>query len=162
MVIETVREWQFLMMGFTLKTVESILSAADPDALTTYRDSGDGWTAVEVLGHLRDFEDVIHRRARMTVEQDTPDLPFPNPDQLASDHDYNNQPWRALLAEWQTERAAHLAFLGARSEADWNRPAQHPRRGRITLLDQLFLTPEHDSLHLEQMTRILAEQRIDR
>jgi len=161
MLIETVRGWQYNVMGYTLKTVESILSAAEPDALTTYRDSGDGWTAVEVLGHLRDFEGVIFQRARLTVEQDNPPLPFPDPDALAHERRYNSQPWRTLLAEWQAERAALIAYLGARTETEWKRPAMHPRRGQLSLLDQLFLTTQHDSLHIEQMTRILAERRID-
>lgn len=162
MLIETVRGWQYNIMGYTVRTVESILSAADPNALTTYRDGGDGWTAVEVLGHLRDFETVIFQRARLTVEEDMPALPFPDPDALAREHEYNGQPWRTLLAEWQQERADCLAYWQARTEADWGRPALHPRRGRLTLFDQLFLTTQHDSLHLEQMTRILAEKRLDR
>ncbi|MCC6612400.1 MAG: DinB family protein [Anaerolineae bacterium] len=161
MLIETVRSWQYNIMGYTLKTVESIFTAADPDALTKYRDSGDGWTALEVLGHLRDFEGVLFERTRVTVEQDLPTLPFPNPDELARQRDYNHLSWRTLLTEWRAERAAHLAYLQARTEGDWDRPGMHPKRGRLTLLDQLFLLTQHDSLHIEQMTRTLAERRID-
>jgi hypothetical protein len=157
--LETIRTWQYQKMENALKAIESIFSSADPDDLTTYRDGGDGWTAVEVLGHLRDFEAVFFERAQVTVSEDNPPLKFPDPDDLAKTNDYNNRLWPTLLAEWKTDRAAHIEFLKSRAESDWERIAQHPRRGSITLHDQLFLTPWHDTLHIEQITRILAEKK---
>lgn len=156
--LETIRKWQFQQMEYAIQVIESLFKNAHPDDLTTYRDGGAGWTAVEVLGHLRDFETVFYERVYITVTQENPILPFPDPDELAQANGYNNRPWQTLLAEWKTERATHISFLKARDEADWERIAQHPRRGPFTLYDQLFLAPRHDALHIEQITRILAEK----
>lgn len=157
--LQNVRAWQLKQLEYGVKTVESLLSILNPADLNTYRDGGTGWTFTEVLGHLRDFEGVFLQRARLTVEQDNPPLPFPNPDELAIANAYNSQLPHDLLAAWKAERETLLAFFAERNEDDWERPAQHPTRGNLTLHDQLFLLPQHDSLHLEQMTRILAEKK---
>lgn len=160
MQLETVRGWQITRMELSLKTVESLLSTVAHDAMITYRDSGDGWTVLEVLCHLRDFEEVFRERFRLAVEQDNPELPFPNPDDLARTNAYNHQSWPAVLEDWKRSRADFIAFLKSRAESDWERPARHPIRGILTLHDQLFLTALHDTIHIEQITRILAEKKM--
>jgi uncharacterized damage-inducible protein DinB len=157
--LQTIRDWQITQLEKGTQIVESLLADIPVQAMTTYRDSGDGWTALEVLCHLRDYDEVFLHRATITVEQDNPDLPNPDPDALASERRYNEQDVMDVLATWKERRATYLEYLKARSEDDWERPAKHPRRGPFTLHDQLFLTVWHDTNHIEQMTRILAEKR---
>lgn len=156
----TVRKWQIDSMELSIRAVEALFKQADKQAIRTYRDNGTGWTALEVLGHLRDFEAVIFQRIRLMVEEENPALPFPDPDELARAHNYNNRDWTELMGEWQAERATHIAYLQAREESDWERPGQHPTRGAFTAHDQLFLTSLHDVIHIEQITRILDEQKL--
>lgn len=153
--LENVRTWQFQRMEMGLNTIDAIFSTSKPDDLTTFRDGGDGWTVLEVLCHLRDFEAVFMERASLTVEQDNPALPYPDPDELAKTNDYNTQKIADVFDAWKRIREAHLMFLRGRAEADWERPAQHPKRGNFTLHDQLFLTSLHDSLHIDQIMKIL-------
>lgn len=160
MQLETIRGWQITRMELSLKTIESLLSTLPHDDMTTYRDSGDGWTVLEVLCHLRDFEEVFRERFRLAVEQDNPALPFPNPDELARTNAYNQQSWHTVFEDWKRSRAAFIDFLKSRAESDWERPARHPTRGILTLHDQLFLTALHDTIHIEQITRIIAEKKL--
>lgn len=157
--IQTVIGWQYDLMENNLRAVDAILRLPAPVALTTYRDGGTGWTALEVLCHLRDLEEVMIERARLTVEQDLAALPMPDPDALAAERRYNEQDVELALADWRARRAAYLTYLQARPENDWNRIGIHPRRGPMTLLDQLLFLPMHDSIHIEQMTRVLHEKR---
>lgn len=155
-----IRGWQYQMMNNALLSVKHMLQEADPQALNTYRDSGDGWTVVEVLCHLRDFDELFLRRARMTMSEDYPPLPFPDPDELAAEKNYNAQDVWDVYNAWADWRGQFIAFFqNIKNEDDWERAGQHPKRGRFTLDDQLILTPWHDALHIEQMTRILAEKR---
>lgn len=158
MQLETVRTWQLVRMDLGLRTVHAMVTNAPAGMLTRWRDGGTGWTAVQVLGHLHDFEDIFWQRAVLTVNADNPPLPFPDPDELAAERDYNLIDWRLLFEGWRQKRDQHMAFLKARTEEDWERPAIHPKRGRFTLHDQLFLTTLHDGIHLEQLARILAEK----
>src|SRR5690606_35782625 len=120
-----------------LKAIESILRAAPPDALTTFRDGGSGWTALEVICHLRDLETLYFERARLTVEQERPALPNVDPDALAADRRYNEQDVETVLREWAEIRTAFAAFVRERGADDWERVGIHPRRGPLTLLEQL-------------------------
>ncbi len=157
--IATIRQWQMQKMRLNFYAISQIMTRIRDDEMTRFRDGGGGWTVLEVLCHLRDFEAVFLDRAKVTVEGDNPVLPFPDPDALAEAQSYNTQDWREALAIWQERRDAYIAYLAACAESDWERPAQHPKRGPFTLHDQLFLHAFHDTVHLEQMMRILAEQR---
>jgi hypothetical protein len=158
--LSVIRGWQFDLLRKSLASVRFILENTEPEALTVYRDGGDGWTAVEVLCHLRDFEEVFLNRAIMTMQEDYPPLPFPDPDGLAEERQYNMQPVWSVYDQWATFRGQFLDFLQAiESEVEWERAGQHPKRGRFSLNDQLILTGWHDMNHIEQMTRTLAEKR---
>jgi uncharacterized damage-inducible protein DinB len=156
---QNIRNWQYQQIENNIKSYEALLSLLDRDALTTYRDGGTGWTALEIICHLRDFEQVFIERAQVAVEQEEGALPFPNPDALAAEGRYMEQSLDEVLAEWKRRRAALLEYYRARPDADWERVAIHPTRGRLTLLDLLCMTPMHDALHLEQLTRTLREKR---
>lgn len=157
--LKTICNWQYHALENNLKSVESIIRMAATETLTTYRDSGDGWTALEVLCHLRDLEAIALERARLTVEEDEPTLPLPDPDALAAENRYNDQDIDTVLRAWQQKRVEFLAYLQARPDDDWHRIGMHPRRGPLTLVDQLAFLPMHDSIHIEQLTRLLREQR---
>ena len=120
------------------------------------RDGGDGWTVLEVMCHMRDFDRLFAGRVRLTLTQDNPPLPFPDPDELTAENQYMEQDIATVTAEWVAARA-ELVTLHRDTPTDaWERPAQHPRRGNFTLNDQLILTPWHDSLHLEQIAKIIS------
>lgn len=158
--LSTYRTWQLETLHKNQLAYKSILQIVSPDGLNVYRDNGTGWTATEVLCHLRDFEAVYLERAKLTMEQDFPALPFPNPDQLALDRHYNAQSAMSVYDEWvETRRQLLNYFQSITHESDWERPGNHPKRGRFTLNDQLILIPWHDTNHLEQMTRILTEKK---
>ena len=134
----TVRDWQLTMLEKNIASIERVVRMSDGAALTTFRDNGTGWTALETLCHLRDFEAIFMERAQITVEQEDGALPFPKPDDLAAARDYNTQPLGAVLTEWQHNRSALIAYLRARPESDWERTAIHPVRGVLTLMDRNY------------------------
>lgn len=157
--IENIIKPQYISMENHLKAVASLLQIIPAKDLTAYRDGGTGWTVTEVLCHLRDFELVFLERATLTVTKEMPDLPFPKPDDVAAEKRYSEDNAKDAFAAWQANRAQLLAFYQAREASDWERPAMHPVRGKLTLLEQLVLTPQHDTIHLEQLSRVLAEKK---
>jgi hypothetical protein len=134
----------------------AILTTTDQQAATTYRDGGTGWTVIEVVGHLRDFDEVFLMRARLMVEQERPELPFPDPDQTVLQRGYNGRQLTAVYEEWEQRRAELLGYLRQLSESDWDRVGLHPTRGDFALNTHLFLHVWHDTNHLEQIANILA------
>lgn len=159
MLIDAIRGWQLSQLEKGVSILRNIVHEVSDEALTGYRDSGTGWTVLEVMCHLRDFEELFLERARMTVEEDNPALPFPDPDGLAAQEKYNEDNPALVLAHWIALRKEHHAYLSDCAESDWERPSVHPTRGKFTLHDQLFLTVWHDTNHVEQIMRILTEKR---
>ncbi len=155
----TIREWQIDQLRKAPTVAAYIVQATPAADLTTYRDGGDGWTALEALGHLWDYEPVMYERARVTLEQDSPDLPGGDQEAMAREKRYNDQSPVQLAREWAQRRQPLVTLFEGVAEDQWSRPARHPRRGLMTLSDLLALVAWHDTNHLEQMTRTLAEKR---
>ncbi len=98
-------------------------------------------------------------RARMTMTQDIPVLPNPEPGPVAIEREYNLQDWKIVYGEWVGRRGLLAQYFESIGDNDWERPASHPRRGLFTLNDQLLLATWHDMNHMEQVVRILAEKK---
>ena len=64
------RQRQISQLEKDIAVARFIVDAAGPDAMRTNRDGGDGWTALEALCHLRDFEEIFIARATVTLEED--------------------------------------------------------------------------------------------
>lgn len=154
----TIRKWQFEELGRTIGIVRFLLQAVPADDLRTWRDGGAGWTVLEVLCHLRDFDEIFVQRLRLTVEQDDATLALPTPDQWAAEREYNRQDAHEVLDKWSQNREALLAHMNGLSESDWLRTANHPVRGVMSATDQLLLMTWHDWNHLEQIVKILNQR----
>jgi hypothetical protein len=72
----SVRRIHFDMLRYSPITVASIAHGAHPSELTAFRAGFAGWTVAEVIGHLLDCDRLYLERARLTVTQDCPKLPF--------------------------------------------------------------------------------------
>lgn len=155
----TLRGWTVDQLRKTESIFTALLANAEDSDLRTYRDGGTGWTCLEVLCHLRDYEALFLQRAQLTAEQDNPELPNPDPEALAREGRYNEQDSAEAFADWKRRRAQTLAYLEALDDEAWARIAQHPRRGPMRLDDQIALVAWHDVNHAEQMARILYEKR---
>lgn len=137
-----------------------ILTTITQEQAATWRDQNDapnGWSVLEVLGHVADFDDYFYHRAQMMVEQDYPTLPAYNHNALAIEHAYNQQNKDAVYARLVASRARFVEFFENLSDDQWGCAGVHPERGHFTVLDALVQVATHDTTHLEQLTRIIAE-----
>jgi uncharacterized damage-inducible protein DinB len=132
-VVPVARQWQLDQLRHAIRLYDHLLANVSQSAATTFRDGGDGWTVVEVMGHMRDFEALFVERAKLTVTVDEADLPFPDPATLAVERKYNTQNLREVYDAWVTNRHAYLDYLNAREPGDWSRTANHPKRGPFSL-----------------------------
>jgi uncharacterized damage-inducible protein DinB len=154
----TLRGWHMDQLRKSVPIINSVIQSSSISDMRTFRDGGKGWTVLEVLCHLRDYEALFLERAQTTVEQPNPTLNNPNPDALAAERRYNEQNVSEVYGEWSKRRGAFLDYLGKLDDSAWQRTAIHPKRGPMSVQDQLALIAWHDVNHLEQITRILAER----
>lgn len=148
------------LMGDTLKILDFLLAGVTREQATTLRDPGDGekgWTITDVICHLRDFDEIFHRRARMMVEQANPRLPGYDHNALVIEHHYSSQDFRQVFADLCASRQQFVAFFQALTEEQWQATGVHSERGRFTMHDSLIQVGLHDVVHTEQIVKILRD-----
>jgi uncharacterized damage-inducible protein DinB len=155
-----VRTRHIIIMGKTCATLGNILRTVTQEQAATLRDPNDGekgWTALEVVGHLADFDGYFYQRAVMMLEQVYPQLPPYDPEALAIEHAYNSQPLDEVYNRLAQSRERFIDFFRNLTDDQWNRAGVHPQYGHFTMTDAVMQVCSHDVNHLEQITRILAQ-----
>ena len=157
--LELVRTRHVGLMAQTLAILQHLLTDVDQRLATSVQDPSDGangWTVLEVLCHLRDFDGFFRTRAAMMVQDATPALPAYDHEALAIARRYNSQSLDTVLQELAASRAETVAFFRSLTEDQWQCDGIHPHRGLFTMTDAVMQVGLHDCVHLEQISRILA------
>ncbi len=149
------------LMRYNIETVDHLISSISAEDATSWRDSGDGWTVLEVLCHLRDFDRFFRQRVELMLAEDNPQLPAFDHEQIAIDGRYNEQDIDVVMIEFSAERAIFVQLFYDLFETPeaWSRPGIHPEAGDWTIFDSLLQVGHHDANHIEQMTRIMKEKK---
>jgi uncharacterized damage-inducible protein DinB len=150
------------LMQDTCITLGAMLADLSQEDATNWRDQNDapnGWTALEVLCHLADYNDIFFERARQMLDQDNPTLEPRNHEQLLIENRYNDQNLKAVYARLADSRQKFIEFFEALDEAQWSRSGIHPENGPVTLYDALTQVGTHEANHLAQISRILRDRK---
>jgi hypothetical protein len=148
-------------MRLSCDILEHIFANVTQEDAMTYRDLNDGdkgWTALEVLCHLRDFDTIFYTRAVMMIEQDYPRLPAYDHEAMAIERQYNGQDVRQVCAEFRASRERTREFFKSLTPEQWERAGIHPESGHFTMTNAVLQVAGHDVNHLEQITRILMQR----
>lgn len=149
------RERQIGAMRLTCEILGHILRNVSGEQARALRDGPDGWSIVEIVCHLRDFEDIFHSRAIMMLEQDHPQLPAYDHEAMAIERDYQSQSLDEAYAALNASRADFARFFETLTREQWARGGVHPERDSFSMTDALMQVSAHDLDHLEQITRVL-------
>lgn len=152
-----VRQRHINLMQLTLDTLGHVLSAVTQAQATTLRDGPDGWTVVEVMCHLRDYDHIFLERAIMMRDGDFPLLPIYDHEAMVTERNYNSNDLPTVYAALQESRPRFIAFFQALTPEQWEKAGTHPERGYFSLTDAAIQVGIHDVTHLEQITRILLQ-----
>lgn len=108
------------------------------------------WGVVEVLCHLRDWEDVIHDRIWQIVQGERPEFDDPDVMMWALEHDYGAQDAHEVFQELRALRCSLIDRLRETGESAWERTGILSGRGEMTLREFLQHVVEHDHRYLEE------------
>lgn len=140
----------------TLITLGKMLTQEEA---TTWRDGGTGWTVLEVLGHLLEYDGIFTARVKAMLEQENPAFQYYDHEKLAIEHAYNAQLLHDVLAKLSASRAEMVAFFESLSEEQLARTGVHPEYGAYTVMRSIAQVAAHDANHIEQITRIMLEKK---
>ncbi len=156
--MDQVRKRQIAAMRLSLDILEHILKGVPAEKARRLRDGDDGWSIIEILCHLRDFDEIFYNRAQMMLNEDHPQLPAYDHEAMAIDGAYQQEELGGSLAALKASRMRFTEFFKSLSPAQWERGGVHPERDSFSMTDALMQVGLHDLDHLEQITRVLSQE----
>jgi hypothetical protein len=136
--------------------LHALLNGVTAERAMSATDGPDGWSVVQVVGHLRDFEGFFRGRVELMLSQDHPELPAYDHERLAIERDYQHLDLREVTADLLARRRGFLTLFESLAAAQWERGGVHPENGPITVFDALVQLTHHDLTHLDQIARCLG------
>ena len=146
---------QIRALAETAPRLEALVGTA-ADSRWHVRPGGSVWAPVEVLAHLADLELIYAARLRAMLTIDEPALQIVDQEALAQRAGYIDWPVAVALDRFRARRRDTLELLRSCSAAELERRGRHPRRGVITVADQVAIMLAHDTSHVGQIRQRLA------
>lgn len=115
-----------------------------------------GWGMVEIIPHLRDWEEVTHDRVWTILDHDHPTLEDFDDSLWAIEHEYSSLDPVKMLDQLRALRQTLVDRLDELADEDWQRTATFTKQGTITLLWLMNRMCDHDARHLVQARDVLA------
>jgi hypothetical protein len=140
-----------------LTIFETLLHGCTQEQAQAARGGDEGWSAVEIICHLRDNEECMLERMRLMRDEADPFIAAYDQEQWARERNYAADNLREALAAFVRLRTSHIAELAALTPAEWEHTGQHQERGRITISNQTLRVVCHDTIHAAQLARQLGQ-----
>ncbi|MBC8100154.1 MAG: DinB family protein [Armatimonadetes bacterium] len=157
--LDRVHTRHIAMMQRTLETLQTLIHTTPIAHLTSVTDGPDGWCALEILCHLRDFDEIFKARVHRILQETAPVFTMYNHVAMVTENEYRAQDPHTVLAALTASRHDFVALFKGLTPEQWERSGTHPENGEWTVTDAAMQVAGHDLLHIEQMTRVLAQAR---
>jgi hypothetical protein len=125
----------------------------------TRRPAPGKWSVAEIVAHLADAEIAISWRLRQILSTDGVALQAYDQDSWAAAFAYARRDPKDSLAHYRIMREANVALLKSVPRKLWDNHGMHAERGRETIAHMVRLAAGHDLNHLQQIERILKNNR---
>lgn len=156
--MEAVRKRSIWQMETTCDILGHILKNISEDQAHDLQDGPEGWSIIEVVCHLRDFDIIFYNRVKMMLEQDHPQLPAFDHEAMAIEKNYQGEELAYAFYDLKESRERFAELFKSLTAEQWGRDGVHPERDSFTMTDALMQVGLHDITHIEQITRILEEE----
>lgn len=150
------------MLAAAPPRIAALSAGLAPAQLHTTSSDG-GWSANDVLAHLRSCADVWGNCIAVMLAEDTPRLRAVNPRTWINKTDYREQAFQASLHAFATQRAELLAVLESLAPDGWERAATVTGAGRPlvrTVHTYAQWLASHERPHIKQIERIVNTMRV--
>jgi hypothetical protein len=111
----------------------------------------DGWSAAEILAHIRASDDILAPRIYAILTRDNPPLPAYDERRWAEIAGYANARFAPSLTTFRLRRQELVSTLGRIAPADWGRIGTHEEHGPITLQAVAEHLVAHEEEHCAQL-----------
>jgi len=118
------------------------------------------WSIAEILAHLADTEIVASWRMRSVIGENGITIQPFDQDAWASAFQYNQRDAKRSLEIFRVLRENNLALLKEIPRGTWDNYGMHLERGKETIAHLVRMFAGHDTNHVLQVERIVAQLRV--
>jgi hypothetical protein len=136
--------------------LDAILRDVTQKRAASATDGPDGWSVLEVMCHLLDFEEIFFTRARRILNETKPHFQAVDQLELVRLHDYKHQDLRDRFERYVELRRQLIALIEHSTDAQWSRRGVYADSTVVTLLELAINIGLHDVNHIEQIVRALG------
>ena len=133
-----------------------VLRGVDQQRAQQATDGTDGWSVLEILGHINDYEQIFTDRVRLALETERPNFPGYDPDERAKTLAYAQQDFAEVFASYVDRRRTFVALLRGLTPVQWQRTGIHRESGEMTVVEIALNSTLHDVNHIEQIIKALG------
>ncbi|MCY4064667.1 MAG: DinB family protein [Chloroflexi bacterium] len=152
------KEWLLEGLEQSAQTLAHILADVSQARASAIRDGDDGWSVLEIMCHLRDYQAIFAERIRRILEEEDPTFQLYDEEarlRMVVENEYANQNLRAVLEDYLSTRRAIIERLTPLDDAQWKREGRFAADDIVDLTMPVVHTLLHDADHKEQIARIL-------
>jgi uncharacterized damage-inducible protein DinB len=137
-------------------------ATAGLDASTARRrPSSDGWSAVEIVCHLRDYAELLLSLLKRAPQEERPRIFSYSNDEMAAAREYGSQDLQQVIAAAEGIRARTTDIVRRLTPVQLAIECDHPRRGPITVAAYIDLLLTHEEDHLAQIESLMKALAIE-
>ena len=147
-------ERSHLLFGMTIGDV----TQAEAQRLT---DGPEGWSILEIVCHVRDYQEIWLERVQRMLQEDHPTLVAYDAaarEALIIQNQYAQQDLKLILEDYVQTRHKFIAIVAQLEDSQLLRTGLNPLSGDIDLRVTIFHTIMHDIDHAEQIGRVRGLQ----
>lgn len=115
-----------------------------------------GWGVVDILSHLRDWEEITHDRVWRVLAEETPVLEEHDDSFWEIDHEYGARDGHAVLGEIIAMRHQLIDRLRELEPGDWEQQGTLEGTGPVSVLGLMRKLARHDGKNLARMREALG------
>ncbi|MGD9712465.1 MAG: DinB family protein [Thermomicrobiales bacterium] len=119
----------------------------------------EGWSTVEIVGHLIDAEQRAIERIAQLQNEENPVLAGYDQTGMVEQRDYQGRDLESVLSDFERLRTTRVMALEALDEGGWARRATLSTYGEASLRDITIHMCWHDMNHLAQIGAMIAPAR---
>lgn len=142
-------------LGAILVDLDRLLEGKSREALAQAAHDG-GWGMVEILPHLRDWEEVHHQRIGLMLSEESPILECLDDSLWSIEHDYSAQDPIKVVAQFRELRAELIAAATEFDDDAWSRTAVLDCVGKVDVHWVLNDICDRDVIQIAQARDLLV------
>ncbi len=154
------KDWLIEGLDKSYQILVLILEGVSQEQAQSISDGPGGWNVIEILCHLRDYQEIFFERIKRILDEDNPIFRLYDADArlaMVVENDYANQDLRDVLEDYCSTRRELINCLSPLQDEQWERVGRFAMGDEVDLAMPVVHVLLHDADHIEQIGRILRQ-----